>query len=175
MFTILLTLLLSPAAIANDFDTEAPALAQRLKQSLVQNLTQKMTKDGAVAAVEFCHTEVKPIAKAAAGADLTKYEFGRTSHKIRNPQNQAQDWMRPYLERFQNSTAKAPGKPEIHTFSDGKKAYLEALYVGPQCLTCHGEAVGGALKQKISKLYPADQATGFKLGEFRGLVWVKEK
>lgn len=166
---------ISTLCFASGFDTEAPALAQRLKQSLVKNLTQKMAKDGAVAAVEFCHIEVKPIAKAAAGPDLTKYEFGRTSHKIRNPQNQAQDWMRPYLETFQRSTAKAPEKPAIHTFSDGKKAYFEALYVGPQCLTCHGEAVGGALREKITSLYPKDQATGFKLGEFRGLVWVREK
>lgn len=175
MFSIILFLLFSPVIFAGDFDTEAPALAQRLKQSLVQNLTQKMAKDGAVAAVEFCHAEVKHIAKSAAGADLAKYEFGRTSHRIRNPQNQPQAWMRPYLEAFQGSTAKAPSKPAIHTFFDGKKAYLEALYVGPQCLTCHGEAVGGALREKISNLYPADQATGFKLGEFRGLVWVKEK
>lgn len=166
---------ISSFCYASGFDTEAPALAQRLKQSLVQNLTQKMVKDGAVAAVEFCHLEVKPIAKKAAGADLSKYEFGRTSHKIRNSQNQPQAWMLPYLEKFQGTTVKAPGKPEIHTFSDGKKAYLEALYVGPQCLTCHGEAVGGPLRERISALYPKDQATGFKLGEFRGLVWVKEK
>lgn len=28
---------------------------------------------------------------------------------------------------------------------------------------------------KIQKLYPQDKATGFKLNDFRGFVWVKEK
>ena len=70
---------------------------------------------------------------------------------------------------------KNPLKPQVHTFADGKKAYMEPLYVGPQCLSCHGETLSGELKEKLNELYPNDQATGFKLGQFRGLIWIKQK
>ncbi|MFP5490070.1 MAG: DUF3365 domain-containing protein [Bacteriovoracia bacterium] len=160
---------------AAEFETEAKSLAKRLKMNLVTQLTKKMSSEGAVAAVSFCHLQVKPIAKEAAGADVSKYEFGRSSHKIRNLENKTQDWMAPYLSEFQKSNAKNPSKAQIHIFSNGKKAYLEPLYVGPQCLTCHGEVLAGELKTKISELYPTDQAIGFKLGQFRGLIWIKQK
>jgi hypothetical protein len=168
-------LILSFNASARSFEEQAEDLAGRLKKNLVTQLSKKIASDGVVAAVPYCHVQVKPIAKEAAGADMTKFEFGRTSHKIRNEQNMAQDWMLPYLTLFQKTTIKNPLKAKVHTFADGKEAYLEPLYVGAQCLACHGQGVEGELKEKISKLYPKDQATGFKLGEFRGLIWVKEK
>jgi len=31
------------------------------------------------------------------------------------------------------------------------------------------------VSEKIKSLYPQDQAIGFKQGEFRGFIWVKEK
>lgn len=167
--------LFSMSAYATDFESEAKSLAARLKLNLVTQLTKKMSAEGAVAAVPFCHLQVKPIAKEAAGGDVSKYEFGRSSHKIRNLENKAQDWMAPYLSEFQKSNLKNPSKAQIHLFPNGKKAYLEPLYVGPQCLTCHGDVPTGELKAKISALYPADQAIGFKLGEFRGLIWIKQK
>lgn len=172
---VLVFALLSFDAFALSFETQAEALAGRLKKNLVTQLSKKIATDGIVAAVPFCHVHVKPIAKEAAGSDLSKFEIGRTSHKIRNSQNKAQDWMAPYVKRFQASDVKNPMKAQIHTFTDGKKAYLEPLYLGPQCLSCHGESLNGELKAKIAELYPQDQATGFKLGEFRGLIWVKEK
>ncbi|NOT80375.1 MAG: DUF3365 domain-containing protein [Bacteriovoracaceae bacterium] len=58
---------------------------------------------------------------------------------------------------------------------NGKKTYIEPLFVQAQCLTCHGEGIAPNVAQKIKELYPNDQATGFKLNEFRGLVWIKEK
>ena len=44
--------------------------------------------------------------------------------------------------------------------------------MGEPCLTCHGERVSDAVHEQIAELYPDDRATGFKLGEFRGLLWV---
>lgn len=167
--------LISMSVNAAEFETEARELALRLKTNLMSQLTKKIVADGVVAAVPFCHLQVKPIAKEAAGSDMTKFEFGRTSHKIRNIQNKAQDWMAPYISKFQSSDVKNPLKPQVHTFTDGKKAYMEPLYVGPQCLSCHGEMFSGELKEKLNELYPNDQATGFKLGQFRGLIWIKQK
>lgn len=177
-FFILTCFLFSSIAIANEdkFESEAADLAKTLKTSLVKELTDKVAKDGAVNAIPFCHENVKTIAKTAAKNYLPKYAFGRTSHKIRNTDNKAEAWMNDYLEKFK-ATKADPLKTQsaIHKLPNGKRVYLEALYVGPQCLTCHGDAVTKEINDKIKSIYPADQATGFKLGEFRGFVWIKEK
>ncbi len=40
------------------------------------------------------------------------------------------------------------------------------------CLMCHGSGLDPALKAEIERLYPDDQATGFKAGELRGAFTV---
>ena len=176
MFRLLLILFVNlPLAFADSFEQEAQALAQDLKMTLMKNLSEKVAKDGAVAAIPFCHENVKPLAKSAAQDRVSKFEFGRTSHKIRNEGNKPQPWAEGYLKEFQGTYQKDGKKALVHKLENGKRVYLEPLYVQPQCLTCHGESVSSDIRGKLSQLYPKDQATGFKLGEFRGFIWIKEK
>ena len=84
MRLFLLLLFLSTHVFADTFATDAKTLAQNLKQSLVKQLTEKINSQGTAGAVEFCHSNVKTIAKGAAGELAQQYEFGRTSHKWRN-------------------------------------------------------------------------------------------
>jgi hypothetical protein len=175
IFIFLLMIVSSVIAQDHSFQTEASQLAQNLKQTLMKNLKEKISKEGAVAAIPFCHENVKPIAKSAAENMMSKYEFGRTSHKIRNTQNAPQEWMIKYLEKFQESNSSKKANPIIHKFENGKTAYLEPLYVSSECLVCHGDKISSSISSKIKEIYPKDLATGFKLGEFRGMIWIKEK
>ena len=100
---LLLTLVFMTSAHAQDFESEAKALAHDLKSSLMKNLSEKMAKDGPVKAISFCHENVKPIAKTAAKDRTMKFEFGRTSHKIRNQANAPQPWADVYLKEFQGT------------------------------------------------------------------------
>lgn len=179
MKNILLTLALaaSPALAKTDaFKTEASALAKNLRETLMKELSKKMAEGGPTEAVPFCHENVRPLAKSAAKDFLEKFEFGRTSHKVRNPQNAPKEWMVDYLERFKGTKAeKGKDQSVVHVLPDGKRAYLEPLYVQPLCLNCHGPSVAKAVQDKIQGLYPQDKATGFNVGDFRGFIWVKEK
>lgn len=171
-------LILTSLALASEdtFLTEAQSLAKDLKMSLMKNLSEKISKDGPVEAVPFCHANVKPIAQGAAKERLAKYEFGRTSHKVRNVQNAPKDWALKYLKEFQGTKKTEKSRPYlIHKLEDSKRVYLEPLYVEAKCLLCHGESVSQNIKTKVQELYPQDKATGFTLGEFRGFLWVKEK
>lgn len=124
----------------------------------------------------FCHFNVIPIARDAAKNRIKKYDFGRTSHKIRNVANSPQPWAVQYLTEFKGKKKREVKKTFIiHKRENSKRVYMEPLYVESKCLICHGENVRGSLKDKIQELYPLDKATGFKLGEFRGFIWVKEK
>ncbi len=171
-----LLLFLSTIASADTFEADAKNLAQNLKMALVKQLTDKISNQGTAGAVEFCHSNVKAIASGAAGDLVQRYDFGRASHKLRNSKNIPAPWMNEYLKNFQGKL-KSEIKAEflVHKLADGKRVYLEPLFVQPLCLHCHGESLKPDVKQKIIALYPKDQAIGFRLNEFRGFVWVKEK
>jgi hypothetical protein len=160
----------------DQFEAEAKAFASDLKMSLVKNLSDKIAKSGVEEAVPFCHANVKPIAKAAAKDRMDKFEFGRTSHKIRNDGNAPKPWAIQYLKEFEGKKKGDSAKTSIiHQLPDGKRVYMEPLYVEAKCLLCHGENINKSVSDTILKLYPNDKATGFKLGDFRGFIWIKEK
>jgi hypothetical protein len=163
------------SAFGDSFESEAQKLAQDLKVNLVKNLTHKIEKDGVVKAIPFCHENVKPIAKEAAGERVAKFEFGRTSHKVRNQMNRPPVWAESYLKEFQGKLKSDITKNFLLIEHEGKRIYLEPLYVEAKCLLCHGEKVSAQVSEKIKSLYPQHQAIGFKQGEFRGFIWVKEK
>jgi hypothetical protein len=163
-------------AEVDTFEIEAKALASDLKMSLMKNLSEKIAKDGPVEAVPFCHANVKSIAKGAAKDRIAKYEFGRTSHRIRNIENAPKTWAEKYLKEFEGKKKGEVSKTFIiHQLDNSKRVYIEPLYVEAKCLLCHGENVAKNINDKIQELYPKDKAIGFKLGEFRGFIWVKEK
>lgn len=50
--------------------------------------------------------------------------------------------------------------------------YAPILLAAPVCLQCHGRPekdIAPATMAAIKKLYPEDKATGFQLGDLRGL------
>ena len=52
-------------------------------------------------------------------------------------------------------------------------AYAEPLMIDGVCLTCHGGSVTGDVAAVLRELYPEDRATGYALGEFRGIAWAE--
>ncbi len=175
IYFLILGLALCFPAFCDSFESEAQKLAQDLKLNLVKNLTQKIEKEGVVKAIPFCHENVKPIAKEAAGERVAKFEFGRTSHKLRNQMNRPPVWAEVYLKEFQGKLKSDITKNSLLIEHEGKRIYLEPLFAEAKCLLCHGEKVSTQVSEKIKSLYPQDQAIGFKQGEFRGFIWVKEK
>ena len=173
-----IALLASTASYSASFEKEAADLVKDLKMNLLVNLKDEMTKNGPISAIPFCHVSVSSIAKDAAKERVSKYEFGRTSHKLRNEKNAPAEWIKADLKRFEGTfyqKDKEASYPVTGTLPNGKKYYAEPLFVNNQCMACHGEKLTTELKDKITIFYPNDKATGFKLNEFRGLIWVKEK
>ncbi len=162
-------------SLEDRFVIEASNLASDLKESLMQNLSEKISQHGVVEAVPFCHANVISIAKGAAKDRIEKYKFGRTSNKVRNSANKPEPWVINYLKEFEGKKKGEIKKDYIvHKSKNGTRVYVEPLYVEAKCLMCHGEKVSQKVSDKIKELYPDDKATGFKLGEFRGFMWIKE-
>jgi hypothetical protein len=46
--------------------------------------------------------------------------------------------------------------------------YMKAIPTDDVCLMCHGEQIQENLSAELQRLYPNDQATGYKKGDIRG-------
>ena len=153
-------------------------MAKELMTSLKQRLQQAMRSGGPLAAVETCQLEAGVITAGVAQSE--DWSIRRTSLKVRNPDNAPDRWERVVLEQFESRRAsgQAPGKLEHYEVVEeqGKKVFrwMKAIPTGEVCVTCHGGAtVGADLEAVINRLYPQDQARGFKPGDIRGAFSVR--
>ena len=169
-------LLISQNVFADLFKEEAPRLADSLKKNLMGSLQHEFKKNGVIKAIAFCSTNAEKITQTSSKDLKGKYEFGRVSHKIRNSKNTPQDWMEAYLASFRDKKQGAlDSSPIYQVTAQGKQVYLEPIWVVPMCIQCHGEHISKAVNDEITKRYPSDKARGFKVGDFRGFIWVKER
>ncbi len=143
------------------------ALLAPFKKELQQALKSGLA-DGPVEAIEVCKVKAPGIAEALSVEGI---RMGRSSHKLRNPDNAAPDWLVPLIDGYASG-----GKdlvPQTVALDHGRTGYAEPIIVQPVCLTCHGAELDAAVAAQIAALYPEDQATGFNAGDFRGVFWVE--
>ncbi len=158
-------------AVLAQADEATEARAQQalgpFKKALKQALTEGMS-EGPVAAIGACNTKAPGIADAHSQAGVT---VGRASHRLRNPANTAPDWVQPILDAYVADEANRA--PRSVALSDGRAGYVEPILVQPLCVTCHGATLAPEVAARIEQLYPDDQATGFEVGDLRGVWWVE--
>lgn len=157
---------------AADVEPAAPA-AQRgaailapFKRDLQAALKAGLA-EGPVAAIDVCRIQAPALAAANSAGDVS---VGRSSHRLRNPANAPAPWMEEVLADY---LAGAPQEPRVVHLDDGTIGYAEPIVTQPPCVTCHGESLAPALQQTLARLYPQDQATGFRVGELRGIFWAR--
>lgn len=153
-------------------------MADALAAALKDRLQQAMSTGGPVHAVETCKLEAGAITDRVAAGE--GWAIRRTSLRTRNPQNVPDRWERAILEQFESRRAAGEKLSEIehHEVRDeqGRKVFrwMKAIPTGEVCVTCHGGAnVSGDLEAAINRLYPDDQARGFKPGDIRGAFSVR--
>lgn len=124
-----------------------------------------------VNAIEVCNMKAPEIAAVAVEAlSSSGVELGRTSHRLRNPNNAPEPWMRPILSDY--VTAPDLAAPRAVWVDAGTVGYAEPIKTGAMCLVCHGENIAGPIAERLDTLYPDDAARGFEEGDFRGMFWV---
>lgn len=158
---------------------EAKAVIQQLASTLMQELKAAKQEGGAIAAIKVCNTKAMPLTDQVAQAN--GWEVGRTSLKLRNPQNAPDAWESSVLEEFQQQAEQgadiaAMMHAEVVENAQGEKVFrvMKAIPVGEQCLACHGSNIKPELAEQLDALYPEDQARGFKAGDLRGAFTLKK-
>ena len=99
---------------------------------------------------------------------ITGVKLRRTALKYRNPKNKPDTADRMVMDTFV-STKKF--EPIVVDLGEQYRVY-KPLANEQSCLLCHGARndISPELVKMIDRTYPKDTATGFELGEFRGVV-----
>jgi hypothetical protein len=141
-------------------------LLQPFKKALMGALKDGLA-EGPAEAVDTCHIRAPGIPAQAAPEGV---ELGRTSHKLRNPDNKPTEWQQAMLKHYRRS---GDSSPQSRRLDNGRLAYAEPIKVKPMCVTCHGprDEIPAAVRAKLDAQYPNDEATGFEVGDFRGIFW----
>ncbi len=145
----------------------AKAALQPFKKQLRLALKEGL-REGPKNAVWVCREKAPGIAE---GLTRDGVEVGRASHRVRNPANAPQPWMEPLIAEYIDLGDDR--SPRAVRLEDRSIGYVEPIYVQPLCLQCHGGDIPAPVESRIAELYPADAATGFAAGDFRGLFWVR--
>lgn len=165
----------SPAASVTPEADSAKAAAQAAFQEfggrLKKELMSAIESGGPVQAVEVCHSRAPLIATEV--SDTLGLEMGRSSHKTRNPDNAPSPAVAAFLEKY--SEQKAADVPVEVVEEGDHQLVIAPIPTAPLCLTCHGDPAtfSPELKGALEKFYPQDQATGFEVGDMRGVFWAK--
>ena len=153
--------------------TKAAALVKDYGGGLLGVLKGAMESSGPVGAVTFCNKEAPELATEA--SQRSGWHIARTSLKVRNPQSAPDDYERQVMTEFVNRIAAGEPAASLKRAEivehNGERVfrYIQAIPTGELCLNCHGSDIKANVRAKIQELYPADQATGFKPGELRGV------
>lgn len=159
---------------ALDYATQA---AKETGRGLKKRLQSAMKAGGPVEAVTACNLQAPKV--AADIAEIRGVRVGRSSLRIRNPGNAAPPvWVTTWLkEQGERAAEGVVGRREVVDAPGGDKQarVLLPLAVEPACLTCHGPAdqIAPPVAERLSSLYPTDQATGYAVGDLRGALWAE--
>jgi len=156
----------------------AMTATQKAQQELVATATNAMAAEllgeleaalqsgGGPAGIQACREKAPEI--AARVSQQYGVKIGRTSHRLRNPNNTIPSWAeRPVADRV--------GEPTFLAGSGGELAALLPIRLKAECQMCHGpaEAIDEDIQRAIATFYPNDHAVGFVAGDVRGWIWVE--
>jgi len=145
-------------------------IIESLQTALAAELGEAIRDGGPVEGIEVCSQMAQKLTEGVA-EKYPQTDIRRTALRVRNPANAPDAHSAEILERWTASTAATRQKPEPEIREEADAVILHfPIMTGSVCLDCHGDpdTFEPELSEKLSELYPRDEATGFAEGELRG-------
>ncbi|MFA0961791.1 DUF3365 domain-containing protein [Roseivirga sp. BDSF3-8] len=141
------------------------------QQELIATLQLAIEAHGVPGAVTFCNVEALSLMDSLSTA--TKSRIRRVSQRYRNPKDEPNELEANLLDAYAYSVEQneAPGD-NIQMLDNGKILYTKPILLGAElCLNCHGtkSEISPETQSQINELYPQDKATGYQIGQLRGM------
>ena len=165
-------------ALASDADmdalkAEAVGIIQNFGGTLKAELQAAMKDGGPVQAISVCN-EAAPAIAASLSED-SGWSVGRSSHKLRNPDNAPNEFTAAAMDEFLAKIAEGEAPENLAKAGiveeDGQQVFhmVKAIPTAGLCLRCHGSNIEDDVTAKLDELYPEDEARGFSPGDMRGV------
>ncbi len=181
---VLLSLAVASSAATTEM-AEREQAARQATQAFLQQLggalKQQVDKGGPASAVPVC-SEIAPGIASKLSRD-NGWQVKRVGTRVRNPMIGTPDvWEQKTLTQFAKRAARGE-KFDDMTYSEVVKEpngryfrFAKAIGVQPQCVGCHGakDQLAPQVAETLARDYPHDQAIGYKPGELRGAVSIKQ-
>ena len=151
---------------------QARSLVKSFGSDLKQVLKTAMQTEGPLKALEVCNVQAKPIADK--NSSVSPWKIGRTSLRVRNENNIADEWETSVLQQFEKRKKAGEDLKNMEyseVIKSGDKSvyrYMKPIPTAGLCLTCHGTKLSNDVHDKVKALYPEDKAIGFNVGDIRG-------
>ena len=164
-----------PAFDHKAYKMKGMIIAKNTFKVFKSNIQAVVAKDGLPGVVDFCHDNAMKLTDSLGKSHNVVIK--RTSHKLRNSENKPDidseavinEYLR--LQEEQNNM-----EPVVMKDADGYVHFYAPIKLKKECLKCHGTP-GKEIPEPVYKLikskYPNDKATGFKVGELRGIWDIK--
>ncbi len=165
----------------NQREQAAQQVAQQFVKQLGSHLKNEMKTNGPVSAIKVCKDVAPEIASQLSIEN--GWSVSRVTTKVRNPLLGMPDqWERATLADFEAQAAKGEEYSTMNKTAvvdeDGLFyfRYMKPLVIAPVCLSCHGsdDQIPTAVKTELENAYPFDKAKGYKAGELRGAISIKQ-
>ena len=161
-----------PVAVIDMNDTQKAqhelvlAATNALVSETLGELEAALSSGGGAEGIVVCRDKAPAI--AAHVSDQFGLAIGRTSHRLRNPNNAAPPWAERYV-------ADMLTEPVFLAGPSGELGALLPIRLKAECQMCHGPAdqIDDEILTAIHEIYPSDQAVGFVEGDLRGWFWVE--
>lgn len=162
------------AAERSDYKDKGMQLVSETQKNLGSNLVKAINEGGTIHALEFCNIKAYPLTDSMATA--LKAHITRVTDQPRNPDNAATERQLTYIRSAKQTLASGNNiNPEISVVNGRVTGYYPII-TNQMCMQCHGNEKGQIDENtlaKIKELYPNDLATGYEVGDLRG-IWVVE-
>lgn len=152
------------------------SIAAKAQQVLLSNVAEQMKLGGPVGALDFCNEKAIPLTDAVSEEFSKKIQ--RLTDKTRNPDNAIVNAIdQKAWSEIKGLMADTNAGKHLVLSENSDVYYYKAIPIGmPTCLMCHGNKqtdIAPETLEAISKKYPNDQATGYAMGELRGMWKIK--
>ncbi len=162
-------------------DRAAGEVAGAFVKELGAAMMREMAKGGPTEAVKVC-AELAPEIAGRLSREQG-WRVTRVGTRVRNPLLGMPDaWEQKVLAEFAERSANGESftgmtHSEVVTEPGGQYyRFMKPIAVQPQCLLCHGprETIPGEIGAVLKRQYPFDEAVGYKAGDLRGAVSIKQ-
>ena len=162
-----------PAALMDEATvrTQGQEIVNEAAAALSKALMKALEEGGVAGALPFCSIEAVPLTTEA--AKRSGVGLRRISSKNRNPGNAASPEEQRILDTFRAALSRAQAPQAVVEQTKIQASYYVPILLGnPTCLRCHGTPDQDIIPDDhrlIKQLFPEDKATGYKIGDLRGM------